>query len=125
MPLNLVFIVRINCPAQYYNLENTDILMTHGTGTTLNILGPQLAYWNGRVLSGHGMTDQFNVTIVVIVIIVIDRYLGQSCLVSQDVTHFVLVENWQDYKDRNLLSQRRIIYDNVIPYNCCSMLILY
>ena len=53
-----------------------------------------------------------------------DRYLGQSCLASQNVTNFVLVENWQDYKDRNLLSQRGIIYDNAIPTTAvlCSSL---
>ena len=41
MLLNLVFIVRINCKAQYYNLENADIFddTRSGTGTTLKILG--------------------------------------------------------------------------------------
>ena len=41
MLLNLVFIVRINSKAQYYNLENADIFdaTRSGTGTTLKILG--------------------------------------------------------------------------------------
>ena len=124
MLLNLVFIVRINSEDQYYNLENADIFddTRSGTGTTLKILGLQSEYWNARVLYEQDMTVQCHYSGHCNNC---DRYLGQSWLVSQDVTHLVLVENWQDYKDRNPLSQRGIIYDNAIPYNCCSMLILY